>query len=371
MKKKIMAAIALFLVICMILVYGISFIGVFNVSAAPTKSQYQSELNEVKQEKSEVLKKAQNKQVEISDLQKEINAVQFDIDAYQMKISKTEEELRLAEEKEKKQYNAMKLRLRTTYEDNNTTYINLLFSGESLTEVLSYLEIIRQMTEHDNGMHESLKETRKGIEETKTRLLEEKSVLDEQRAKLQTSQDKLYAEKAELDSLAAQLGAEESELLANIRKIEEEEQALQRTIITSSTHSATSVYKGGTLGYPTPTTSVSSPYGYRIHPIYGTRKLHAGIDFPVSSGTPIYAAADGTVIMASWYGGYGNCVIIDHGGGMTTLYAHNTSLTVSNGQKVTRGQQVAKAGSTGNSTGPHCHFEVRVNGSTRDPANYF
>ena len=371
MKKRIMAIIAIFLVVCMILVYGISFIGIFSVSAAPSKSQYQTELNQVKQEKRAILQKAQDKQVEISDLQKEINAVQFDINAFEVKIAQTQAELDAAEKREKEQYSAMKLRLRTLYEDNNTTYINLLFSGESLTEVLSYIEIIKQMSEHDNGMHTALAETRKGIEETKTKLEDEKKVLDQKRESLQISQDKLYAEKAELDGMAAELSSEESELLANIRKIEEEEQALQRAIISGSSHSSTSVYKGGRLGYPTPTTTVSSPYGYRIHPIYGTRKLHAGIDFPVASGTPIYAAADGTVIMASWYGGYGNCVIIDHGGGMTTLYAHNTSLTVSNGQKVKRGDLIAKAGSTGNSTGPHCHFEVRINGSTTDPAAYF
>lgn len=371
MKKKIMAVIAIFIVICMILVYGVSFVGVFNASAAPSKSQYQTELNQVKQEKREILQKAQDKQVEISDLQKEINAVQFDISAYEAKIAKTQEELNAAEQREKEQYAAMKLRLRTLYEDNNTTYINLLFSGESLTEVLSYIEIIKQMSEHDNGMHEALAETRKGIEETKTRLEEEKSVLDQKRESLQISQNKLYAEKAELDSMAAELNAEESELLAAIRKIEEEEQALQRAIISGSSHSSSSVYKGGRLGYPTSVTVTNSPYGYRIHPIYGTRKLHSGMDFAVASGSPIYAAADGTVIMASWYGGYGNCVIIDHGGGMTTLYAHNTSLTVSNGQRVKRGDVIARAGSTGNSTGPHCHFEVRINGSTTDPAPYF
>lgn len=371
MKKTIMSAIAIFLVICMILVYGISFMEIFKVSAAPSKSQYQTELNQVKQEKREILQKAQDKQVEISDLQKEINAVQFDINAYQAKINQTEQELLAAEQKEKEQYSAMKLRLRTLYEDNNTTYINLLFSGQSLTEVLSYIEIIKQMSEHDNNMHDALAETRKGIEETKVRLEEEKGVLDQKKESLQISQNKLYAEKAELDGMATELSAEESELLAEIRRIEEEEQALQRAIIAGSSHSASSVYKGGRLGYPTSVTTTNSPYGYRIHPIYGTRKLHSGMDFPVGTGSPIYAAADGTVIMASWYGGYGNCVIIDHGGGMTTLYAHNSSLNVSNGQRVKRGDVIARAGSTGNSTGPHCHFEVRINGSTTDPAPYF
>lgn len=370
MKKKIYGIIALLIAISIVLVYVVSFVGMFTASAAPSKSQYQSELSDVKQEKSEILQQAQDKQVEISELQQKINTVQYDINAYETKIGQTETELKEAEEKEKTQYSAMKLRLRTLYEDNNTTYINLLFSGESLIEVLSYFEIIKQMSEHDNNMHESLENTRQAIEDKKAQLEEEKGVLDEKRATLQQEQDKIVAEKASLDGMAAKLNAEEATLLAKIKQIEEEEQAMQRTIISSGSHSATSVYKGGKFGYPTPTTTISSAYGYRIHPIYGTRKLHTGIDFPVSTGTPIYAAGDGRVITACYYGGYGNTVIIDHGGGLTTLYAHNSSLSVSVGQTVTRGQVIAKAGSTGNSTGPHCHFEVRVNGATQNPMNY-
>lgn len=371
MNRKFSAIIAIILVLSLVLVYGISFVGAFKAQAAPSKSEYQSQLSGVKQEKSEILQKAQNKQVEIAEMQQKINTVQYDINVYAGKIANTEAELKKAEEKEKAQYDAMKLRLRTMYEDNNTTYINLLFSGESLTDVLSYIEIIKQMTEHDNNMHGELEKTRKGIEEKKKTLEEEKGVLDQRRAELQTQQDALKSEKANLDSMASKLNSKESELLNKIKQIEEEELAIQRSIIANGSHSAISKYTGGKLGYPTPTTTVSSPYGYRIHPIYGTRKLHTGTDFPVATGTPIYAAADGRVITSSYYGGYGNCVIIDHGGGMTTLYAHNSSLLVSVGQSVKRGQQIAKAGSTGNSTGPHCHFEVRINGATTNPANYF
>ncbi len=112
---------------------------------------------------------------------------------------------------------------------------------------------------------------------------------------------------------------------------------------------------------------VSSPFGYRIHPIFHTKKLHTGIDIPASTGSSIVAASSGTVIHSGWLGGYGNVVMIDHGGGIVTLYAHNSSLTVSKGQSVSRGSLIAKAGSTGNSTGPHLHFEVRQNGKYIDP----
>jgi murein DD-endopeptidase MepM/ murein hydrolase activator NlpD len=115
---------------------------------------------------------------------------------------------------------------------------------------------------------------------------------------------------------------------------------------------------------------MTSPFGYRYHPILGRSKLHAGMDFGAPSGAPIYAAEAGTVVTAGWNGGYGNCVIIDHGSGFTTLYGHASELYVTPGQSVQRGQPVAAIGSTGLSTGPHLHFEVRFNGEPTDPAPY-
>lgn len=115
---------------------------------------------------------------------------------------------------------------------------------------------------------------------------------------------------------------------------------------------------------------ITSPYGYRVHPIFGTTIYHSGMDIGVDYGTPIHAADSGTVIYSGWISGYGNAVIIDHGGGVQTLYGHNQSLNVSEGESVAKGSVIAYAGSTGNSTGPHCHFEVRVNGEPADPMAY-
>ena len=127
----------------------------------------------------------------------------------------------------------------------------------------------------------------------------------------------------------------------------------------------------GTFCLPAPQyTRLSSPFGYRIHPSSHVRKLHTGIDFGAPANSPAVAGADGVVISAGWYNGYGNTVVISHGNGISTLYAHNNSLCVTKGQSVKRGQQIAYIGSTGNSTGPHCHFEVRINGTPVNPAPY-
>jgi murein DD-endopeptidase MepM/ murein hydrolase activator NlpD len=118
------------------------------------------------------------------------------------------------------------------------------------------------------------------------------------------------------------------------------------------------------------TPQITSTFGYRIHPIYGDRRLHAGIDFRAPTGTPLLAAAGGEVVFAGWKSGYGNTTIIDHGGGVATLYAHQSNIGVSVGQDVKRGAVIGYSGATGNVTGPHLHFEVRVNGTPVDPLGY-
>lgn len=139
----------------------------------------------------------------------------------------------------------------------------------------------------------------------------------------------------------------------------------------ATANTGTTIIGSGTFCLPAPQyVRISSPFGYRIHPISHVRKLHTGIDFGAPAMSPAVAGADGTVIYAGWYNGYGNTVVISHGNGISTLYAHNTSLCVTKGQSVKRGQQIAYIGSTGNSTGPHCHFEVRINGTPVNPAPY-
>ena len=126
----------------------------------------------------------------------------------------------------------------------------------------------------------------------------------------------------------------------------------------------------GVLAYPLASPTITSSFGYRIHPIYGNRRLHAGMDFRAATGTAVYAAGAGVVAYAGWMSGYGNTVVIDHGGQLATLYAHNSKLTVTTGETVARKERIALAGSTGNSTGPHLHFEVRVSGAPVNPLNY-
>lgn len=165
--------------------------------------------------------------------------------------------------------------------------------------------------------------------------------------------------------------AQARELEAQSSAIAEQLQIRQRESSSSSSRSSSSS-SSSSSGFAGPLASirVSSAFGYRVHPIYGSVRLHTGVDLSAGSGTPIRAAAGGTVVTAGWMGGYGNAVVIDHGGGQATLYAHQSAMNVRQGQEVEKGQTIGRVGCTGSCTGPHLHYEVRLNGKPVDPSPY-
>lgn len=174
---------------------------------------------------------------------------------------------------------------------------------------------------------------------------------------------------ADWESKVADLAAADAELTEDIRRLEAAAAAAANN--SGGGSSAPAPGSSSVSGFQWPVNgSVTSGFGYRVHPIYGTRRLHQGLDLSGGSGTPIAAAKSGTVLSAGWRGGYGNAVVISHGDGVTTLYAHQSSMNVSSGSQVSRGDIIGWVGSTGASTGPHLHFEVRINGSAVDPRPY-
>ena len=212
------------------------------------------------------------------------------------------------------------------------------------------------------------------LEVQKTSARETVLELSRLKAKRKDKVDSLARLKIAQESLYAKLVAHQKSLSGRIDDLEEisaaKEAKLQKLIRLASAPSYPTYVPAprSAGGYIYPVRGpITSYFGYRIHPIYGTSRLHTGMDFGVGYGVPILAADNGVVIHSGWYGGYGNTVILDHGGGFTTLYAHASSLAVSNGQTVNQGQTVSRVGSTGNSTGPHLHFEVRYNGSPINP----
>ena len=204
------------------------------------------------------------------------------------------------------------------------------------------------------------------VEEILTGLAGEKVVLDGEVAKVEALRIEAEANLANVRSLLSQINSD-------IAAAEQQHESLEADAARLKDEIAALQDSGGTnpgvLGWPV-SGRLSSPYGYRIHPIYGTKRPHTGIDIAASNGTPIAAAGSGKVILAKVFGGYGNAVVVDHGGGLTTLYAHQSRIAVSVGQAVSRGDTIGYVGSTGNSTGAHLHFETAEYGNRVDPLKY-
>lgn len=331
--------------------------------------------------------------IEIADLNNNIKSVEDDINSKVKEIEDTEEEISETESKIEENYDILSDVIKISYEQQSGGYLQLLLEATSISNFIRRLEILTSISKQNDEiinettkLQEELEEKKTKLEEDKTEMQEKKNILVEEKSKVDKLADEQQKKVDELISIQNNL-KEKIELNNDqIEALEKESANITNKInaLTSSNNNNSNSgnnsssgggnkpsYQGGKFAWPVPSThSISSSYGYRIHPITGNKKLHAGIDIPGQAGDTVVAAESGTVIVAEYSSSYGNYVIIDHGSGLTTLYAHNTSLNVRAGQKVQRGQQIARVGTTGLSTGNHLHFEVRVNGSTVDPMGY-
>jgi murein DD-endopeptidase MepM/ murein hydrolase activator NlpD len=201
-------------------------------------------------------------------------------------------------------------------------------------------------------------------------LARQKTALEQARTEQAAARAEVQAEAATEEALLASITARRGEYERRLRDLERQSADIAAELRRRQAGQGITPSGRGVLRAPLASPSITSSYGWRVHPIYGDRRLHAGIDLRGATGTPILAAGDGVVAFAGWRGGYGNTVIVDHGGSLATLYAHQSAVSVGSGQAVSRGQVLGGVGSTGNSTGPHLHFEVRVSGTPVDPMNY-
>ncbi len=313
----------------------------------------------------EEIKKLEN---DISNLENQIKDINNDINETEKKIEKAEIDLENAEENIDNKKNTLNSRLRVMYKNGDVGYIEVLLNSADFTDFLTNIDMVKKIFNHDVDLLKYLKEQRDIIEDKKNSLELYNSELITLKKDMNNKQQMLVVSRGELDRVKKQLEneyveleEEEDELVKLAKKIEEDIRKKQ----------SAAEYVGGKMTWPAPNYyTITSPFGYRIHPILKTKKLHTGIDIGIPLGKDVVAAQSGKVIHADWLGGYGKVVMIDHGGGIVTLYAHNSKLLVKEGQEVKRGQTISNSGSTGMSTGPHLHFEVRENGKYVDPLNY-
>ena len=284
-------------------------------------------------------------------------------------------ELRQAEKKLALEKDSFQQRVVATDKTSDLTYVDVVLESTSFEDLITRMSVVRDFIAGDDDLVGRFQNTRDAVEGGKQAIAGKESAVHAAVADLQQQSDALAglrAAQAASLALRKQKNGTLASVEGNLALLERQENELL-----AESNSLTGVINGssggggGTGSLICPVHGpVTSPFGWRIHPILGTKKFHTGIDIGVGYGTPIPAADSGAVIYATWMSGYGNVIIIDHGRGISTLYAHQSSLAVGNGVKVSRGQTIGYVGSTGFSTGPHLHFEVRVNGTPVDPMAY-
>lgn len=323
---------------------------------------------------------------ELARLHDQIASVEERLRVTRAKLELVREQLRLkrrelaeAQEELELQQRAFSQRVVLTYKSTELDYVDVLFAAESFEELVTRLRLVRELVGYDNELVADLESARDKVDAEEQAIAEKESVVAEATAELQEENDRLAALRAaqqaqQQAALAARADKRDAlqGVAANLAELERQEDALlaqSRAISGAVAGSAGAGHGTGSMVWPCSGTVVSG-FGWRIHPILGTRRFHTGIDIAAGYGSPIVAADSGVVIYATWNGGYGNCTAVDHGRGVSTLYAHQSRMVVGYGTRVSKGQVIGYVGSTGLSTGPHLHFEVRVNGSPVDPMGY-
>lgn len=327
-----------------------------------------------------------DKVIEIQKMEEKIDNYQKELDDVNSQYSDLEQQVKESEEKLKSvqtEYNnknsALKKRLVQLYKSDSTSYLDVLVGSGNIVDFISNYFLVEKIISYDEENMNKIDEERKQIEKINNELQEKKAKMKLTKATAEKQSVILTNTKTILESEKSSLDESENELLSQIDSYKKQEEEINNLIaksIISSIYELT--YSGGVMQWPTLSTSyITSPFGSRLHPIQGIVKNHDGIDIGGKTGDPIYAAADGVIIYYTTMSGYGNAVMIDHGVNsegikLVTLYGHGSQFIdgLHVGSFVKKGDVVMKVGSTGNSTGPHVHFEVRENGTPVDPKKY-
>lgn len=392
MKNKILVRI--FAVIALVAFVAVALLAAIPNTKATTIEEEEKKQEEAKKEQEEALlqieeaeKAVEEQLARLEEIDTEIGKVESKITEYQTEIDKkvlaieaTEAEIKRLSDDLDAQNNAYAQRAETLIKKGGVSYTEIILKAKSVEDMITRMSIIKHIVNYDSERLDEIQASMTQVDKLNADLLVQK----EEVVKLKEEQD---AKKLELEGYRTESENIIADLQSNIetfegiyetaKKKEEDAKAeaerLRIEAESKQEYSLPQNFSAGQFVWPSDSTRyVTSPYGYRIHPVTGSSRFHAGIDIGAAYGTNILASDAGVVIVAGYNsGGYGNYVVISHGGGYSTLYAHCSSLLVSNGQQVSRGQVIAKCGSSGMSTGPHIHYEVQLNGQTTNPMSYF
>lgn len=353
------------------------------------KKKTENALRELESLKSNTQAYVKQLDANLAGLDDELEALESDISDKEAEISQAAEDLSAAKETEKEQYESMKLRIKYMYEKGDSSYVDLLMESGSLSELLNKAEYIGKISSYDRKkldeyiaigeeiarQEEKLQNERENLldlqQETEARQASVAQLLSAKQTELANYQSKIGAVQGQLSEYEKDIKAQEDSIAAIEAAIKRQEEEAKKKAAQAGTSYKTVSLGDITFTWPCPSSSrITSGFGGRSSPTEGASSNHKGIDIGASTGANIVAAADGQVAVATYSTSAGNYVMLNHGGGVSTVYMHASKLLVSSGQSVKKGQVIAKVGSTGYSTGSHLHFGVRVNGTYVNPRKY-
>ena len=342
------------------------------------KEKIKEQINQTTEEKETIdeelsanLQQVQKLDETIMNSQNELEDLNTKISGLQTSINEIQEKLTDVEERYNKQKGMLDNRLVAIYEAGDIQYIDVVLSSANIADFISNYFLITELASYDFDLLEVVEKEKNEIEQSKEKLDNtKKEMIEAKQTQLKTAKV-LENTRTVRQQYIDKLSAEEQKLQSKIDEYNAQYAALEQEIRAIALNSINPEYIGGVMAWPVPGyTKITSPFAMRVHPITGVYKLHTGVDISAPTGTNFVAAADGIVTKAGYNTAYGNMVIIDHGGGISTLYAHGSEIMVEVGQEVKKLDTVLKVGATGYATGPHAHFEVRINGSPVQPLDY-
>ena len=357
------------------------------LAAAPVLAdeleEKQQQLNSVQQQieaqqrKAELARrKEQTIAEQLRAIQQELDTAEDEYEAVNDQLENTEQHIKanveLSNRLTKKlevQTKTLHRRIRDIYKNGQVNYLDVLLGAKDFNDFVGRMDILKKILAYDNALIQGTKADRETLRKAKEQLESDRAKIVELRKLAAAKREQVAERRQERRGVLNAATYERETAERAYRELIETSRQIEQMIKRIQSGEKNIGGSTGTMTWPAEG-EITSPFGWRVHPIFGTQRLHTGIDIGADYGDAIRAADGGVVIHADWMGGYGNAVIIDHGNGISTLYAHNSQLLVDEGQTVAKGQTVARCGSTGYSTGPHLHFEVRQNGSPVNPLNY-
>ncbi|WP_338818857.1 hypothetical protein MTCOM_02610 [Moorella thermoacetica] len=337
--------------------------------------QEQQKLLQQKNDEGEaLLQQLQQIEEDIRQKQAQIASLDQQLAAAQGRVQQVAAELQKAEAAQETRMSILRSRLKDIYQVGRVNYLEVLLQSTSLEDFLVRLELLTKIARGDINLIDEIKAEKAKIAAQKAELEAERDHIAQLRRQADNERVQLASRQENQRQLLAQVEQEKKRVAAALDEMEATARQIAAKIRAEQAKSNRKLSPSGTKGmlWPLPGyTQISSPFGWRIHPLLKTNRFHDGVDLPAPAGTEVIAPLDGQVISTGYLGGYGNHIVIDHGGGLSTMYAHLSAILVQDGQEVKKGQVIGRVGSTGWSTGPHLHFMVLLQGEPTNPMNYY